>query len=63
MEYAMTKRTPEAVRNFHIIGREVVQADTQKREAIRRRDRGGEPVHEIARSCNVSPATISRLTA
>ena len=33
----------------------------QKREAIRRRDRVGEPVREIARSYNVSPSTISRL--
>jgi DNA invertase Pin-like site-specific DNA recombinase len=35
----------------------------QKREAIRRRDIDGEPVREIARSCNVSHSTISRLTA
>jgi IS30 family transposase len=34
----------------------------QKREAIRRRDHLGEPVHEIARSYNVSHSTISRLT-
>jgi hypothetical protein len=33
----------------------------QKREAIRRRDRDGEPVREIARSHNVSHSTISRL--
>jgi DNA invertase Pin-like site-specific DNA recombinase len=34
----------------------------QQREAIRRRDRGDETLAEIARSYNVSPATISRLT-
>ena len=37
--------------------------DHQKREAIRRRDRLGEAVREIARSYNVSHSTISRLTA
>jgi IS30 family transposase len=37
--------------------------DHQKREAIRRRDREGEPVREIARSYNVSHSTISRLAA
>jgi len=35
----------------------------QKREAIRRRGRDGEPMREIARSYNVSHSTISRLTA
>jgi IS30 family transposase len=35
----------------------------QKREAIRRRDRDGEAVREIARSYNVSHSTISRLAA
>jgi DNA invertase Pin-like site-specific DNA recombinase len=34
----------------------------QKRKAIRRRGRDGEPVREIARSYNVSHSTISRLT-
>ncbi|MBV8456713.1 MAG: recombinase family protein [Acetobacteraceae bacterium] len=34
----------------------------QQREAIRRRDRGDETLAEIARSYNVSPATISRLS-
>jgi hypothetical protein len=34
-----------------------------RREAIRRRDCDGEPVRDIARSYNVSPSTISRLTA
>jgi transposase-like protein len=37
--------------------------DYQKREAIRCRDRDGEPVREIARSYNVIQSTISRLTA
>ena len=35
----------------------------QQREAIRRRDREGEPVREIARTFNVSHSTISRLKA
>jgi len=34
----------------------------QKQEAIKRRDTGGETLADIARSYNVSPATISRLT-
>ena len=33
----------------------------QRREALRRRDRGYETLADIARSYNVSPATISRL--
>jgi hypothetical protein len=37
--------------------------ERQKHEALRRRDRDSEPVHEIARSYNVNPSTISRLTA
>src|SRR5215813_748329 len=36
--------------------------DHQKREAIKRRNQG-EMLADIARSYNVSPATISRLTA
>src|SRR4051812_17883582 len=35
----------------------------QQREATRRRDRGDETLADIARSYNVSPATISRLGA
>ena len=35
----------------------------QRREAIRRRDRGNETLADIARAYNVSPATISRLAA
>ena len=45
------------------LGRKPKLTEHQKREAIRRRDRDGEPVREIARSCNVSHSTISRLTA
>jgi DNA invertase Pin-like site-specific DNA recombinase len=45
------------------LGRKPKLTDHQKREAIRRRDRDGEPVREIARSYNVSHSTISRLTA
>jgi DNA invertase Pin-like site-specific DNA recombinase len=33
----------------------------QRREALRRRDRGTETLADIARSYNVIPATISRL--
>jgi DNA invertase Pin-like site-specific DNA recombinase len=35
----------------------------QKKEAIKRRDQGEETLADIGRSYNVSPATISRLTA
>jgi len=35
----------------------------QQREAIKRRDREGETVREIARTFNVSHSTISRLKA
>jgi DNA invertase Pin-like site-specific DNA recombinase len=35
----------------------------QMREAIKRRDRGGEPLRDIASSYNVSHSTISRLKA
>jgi DNA invertase Pin-like site-specific DNA recombinase len=45
------------------LGRKPKLTDHQKREAIRRRDRDGETVREIARSYNVSHSTISRLTA
>jgi DNA invertase Pin-like site-specific DNA recombinase len=43
------------------LGRKPKLTDHQKREAIRRRDKLGEPVREIARSYNVSHSTISRL--
>jgi len=45
------------------MGRKPKLTDRQRREAIRRRDKLGEPVREIARSYNVSHSTISRLTA
>src|SRR6478672_1068007 len=44
-------------------GRKPKLTEHEKREAIRRRDRDGEPVREIARSYNVSHTTISRLAA
>jgi DNA invertase Pin-like site-specific DNA recombinase len=44
------------------LGRKPKLTEHQKREAIRRRDRDGEPLREIARSYNVSHSTISRLT-
>jgi DNA invertase Pin-like site-specific DNA recombinase len=44
-------------------GRKPKLTDHQKREAIRRRDRDGETVRDIARSYNVSHSTISRPTA
>jgi DNA invertase Pin-like site-specific DNA recombinase len=45
------------------LGRPFKLTPHQRSEAIRRRDRDGEPVREIARSYNVSHSTISRLTA
>jgi len=45
------------------LGRKPKLTEHQKREAIRRRDDQGEPVHEIAGTYNVSHSTISRLTA
>jgi DNA invertase Pin-like site-specific DNA recombinase len=44
------------------LGRKPRLTERQKREAIRRRDRYGESVREIARSYNVSHSTISTLT-
>jgi DNA invertase Pin-like site-specific DNA recombinase len=45
------------------LGRKPKLTEHQKREAIKRRDRDGEPVREIARRYNVSHSTISRLIA
>jgi DNA-binding MurR/RpiR family transcriptional regulator len=45
------------------MGRKPKLTPHQQKEAIKRRDRGDETLAEIARSYNVSPATISRLTA
>src|SRR5271167_1941923 len=43
------------------MGRKPKLTPHQQKEAIKRRDRDGEPVREIARSYNVSHSTISRL--
>ena len=43
------------------MGRKPKLTDHQKREAIKRRDRGEETLAEIGRSYNVSGWTISRL--
>jgi DNA invertase Pin-like site-specific DNA recombinase len=45
------------------LGRKPKLTERQKREAIRRRDKLGEPVREIARSYNVSHSTTSRPAA
>ena len=45
------------------MGRPPKLTSHQQREAIRRRDREGETLADIARSYNVSAATISRLAA
>jgi DNA invertase Pin-like site-specific DNA recombinase len=44
-------------------GRKPKLTTHQRREAIKRRDADGETLRSIARSYNVSPQTISRLTA
>ena len=43
------------------MGRKPKLTAHQQREAIKRRD-AGEPLREIAQSCNVSHSTISRLS-
>ena len=48
--------------NGQSLGRPFKLTPHQRGEAIRRRDRG-EPLSDIARSYNVHPSTISRLTA
>ena len=48
--------------NGQSLGRPFKLTPHQRSEAIRRRDRG-EPLSDIARSYNVHPSTISRLTA
>jgi CENP-B N-terminal DNA-binding domain len=45
------------------MGRKPKHTPQQKREAIRRRDRGEESLADIGRSYNVSGWTISRLAA
>jgi len=51
-----------AVANGVKLGRKPKLTDHQRKEAIKRRDRGGETLAEIGRSYNVSGWTISRLT-
>jgi DNA invertase Pin-like site-specific DNA recombinase len=51
-----------AVERGQKMGRPFKLTDHQKGEAIKRRDQG-ETLADIARSYNVSPATISRLAA
>jgi DNA invertase Pin-like site-specific DNA recombinase len=51
-----------AVARGQRMGRPFKLTDHQKREAIKRRNQG-ETLADIGRSYNVSPATISRLTA
>jgi IS30 family transposase len=43
------------------MGRKPKLTTHQMREAIKRRDRGEEPLRDIARTYNVSHSTISRL--
>ena len=45
------------------MGRPSKLTQHQQREALRRRDRGNETLADIARTYNVSSATISRLAA
>jgi DNA invertase Pin-like site-specific DNA recombinase len=57
------RRRPSAGRGAEAENGPTVQThDHQKREAIKRRQQG-ETLADIGRSYNVSPATISRLTA
>ena len=55
------QRWARAVARGQKMGRPFKLTDHQKREAIKRRNQG-ETLADIARSYNVSPATISRLT-
>ena len=52
-----------AVARGQKMGRPPKLTPHQRREAIKRRDRGGESLADIGRSYNVSGATISRLPA
>jgi DNA invertase Pin-like site-specific DNA recombinase len=52
-----------AVARGQRMGRPPKLTPHQQREAIKRRDRGGESLADIGRSYNVSAATISRLSA
>ena len=55
-------REQQAKARGQSLGRPFKLTPHQRSEAIRRRDRG-EPLSDIARSYNVHPSTISRLTA
>jgi DNA invertase Pin-like site-specific DNA recombinase len=55
-------RTGEGRARGQKMGRPFKLTDHQKREAVKRRNQG-ETLADIARTYNVSPATISRLTA
>ncbi len=52
-----------AVARGQKMGRPSKLTPHQRRDAIKRRDEGDETLADIGRSYNVSPATISRLTA
>jgi len=52
-----------AVARGQKMGRPPKLTPHQQKEAIKRRDQGDETLADIGRSYNVSPATISRLTA
>jgi DNA invertase Pin-like site-specific DNA recombinase len=56
------RRPRPAVANGVKMGRKPKMTEHQKREAIRRRDRGEDSLAEIGRSYNVSGWTISRLS-
>jgi helix-turn-helix resolvase-like protein len=59
---ARTGEGPERAKARGVrFGRKPKLTEHQRREAIRRRDRDGEPIREIARTYNVSHSTISRL--
>jgi len=56
-----TLRPAQAVARGQKMGRPPKLTPHQRREAVKRRDRGGESLADIGRSYNVSQATISRL--
>jgi DNA invertase Pin-like site-specific DNA recombinase len=55
------RRRARAKANGKHLGRPFKLTPHQQKEAIKRRDQGGESLAEIGRSYNVSAATISRL--
>ena len=58
-----TSRRHELRTRHRLPGRRPKLTEQQRREAIKRRDKGVETLAEIGRSYNVSVGTISRLTA